>query len=81
LKTLSAGPAPQRHPEILPEKALFRLAVNCVMPAPGTEFLHFQTFGRLLSVLCCRVVSLFAVRTLHCDNVAHVLDLTELLLN
>ena len=72
LKTLSAGPAPERHPEIIPEKGLLRLAVNRVMSAPWAEFLHLQTFSRLLPVLCRRVVSLFAVRALHCDDVPHM---------
>src|SRR5262245_32006199 len=45
--------------------------MNSVMPASWAKFLHFQTLGSLLSVFCCRVISFFAVSTLHCNDIAH----------
>src|ERR1700704_3624785 len=59
------------HPEIVHQRLLFRLAMNFVPPASRAEFLHFQAFRGLLFVFGRRVISLFAVRTLHCNDVAH----------
>src|ERR1700688_3266138 len=52
-------------------KTLFRLAMNFVPPASRAEFLHVQALRGLLFVFGCRVISLFAVGTLHCNDVAH----------
>ena len=59
------------HPEIVHQRRLLRLPMNLVTPASWTKFLHFQAFRGLLFVFGCRVISLFAVGTLHCNDVAH----------
>src|SRR5215475_10463313 len=48
------------HLMIVTDLELFRLLVHSVVPAPGTKLLHLQTFRRLLFVLVCGVISLFA---------------------
>ena len=59
------------HQNIVADLKLFRLLMHGVMPASGTEFFHFEPLCRLLFVLVSRVVSLFAVGALHCNDIAH----------
>ena len=41
------------HLVIVPDSELFRLLMDGVMTAPGTELLHLQAFRGLLLVLVC----------------------------
>jgi len=45
--------------------------MNRVMPAAAAKLLRLKTLGILLFVLRCRVVPLFAIRTLQRNDVAH----------
>jgi hypothetical protein len=53
-----------------PITQLFRLFVRRVLPAPAAEFLHLQPVRRGLPVLGGRIIPLFAITALHCNDLS-----------
>jgi hypothetical protein len=53
-----------------PIARLFNLFMRRMLAAPAAELLQLQPIRRRLAVLCRRIVPLFAITALHCNDLS-----------
>ena len=68
MKTASRFPIAQSPNRAIIE--LFHFFVRGVLTATTAEFFKLQPLGRRFTVLRCRIVPLFAITALHCNDLS-----------